>query len=206
MEKHDFNLENFKNNWNNQSGNELNLDQKMELYNASLNPIDKVRKLMKQEFFVQIITMVFIGFVPFYFHLNSDKLTVFYFFYSVAVGFTLYYFQMFYQFYKKSYTLSYNSLKNLTWFKYELKLSIELYKALTYMILIIFFGYAVINKGLFQSYEYWSDSSFIKPYFIFFLFLLSFLFIYKMTVFWVNKTYNKYLNHIQNVLDQLEEN
>lgn len=206
MEKLDFNLENFKNNWNNQSGNELNLDQKMELYNASLNPIDKVRKLMKQEFFVQIITMVFIGFVPFYFHLNSDKLTVFYFFYSVAVGFTLYYFQMFYQFYKKSYTLSYNSLKNLTWFKYELKLSIELYKALTYMILIIFSGYLIYYKGVLQNVGQPNELGSFKPITFFFLFALTYFLVYIISEIWVNKTYNKYLNHIQNVLDQLEEN
>ena len=206
MEKHDFNLENFKNNWNNQSGNELNLDQKMELYNASLNPIDKVRKLMKQEFFVQIITMVFIGFVPFYFHLNSDKLTVFYFFYSVAVGFTFYYFQMFYQFYKKSYTMSYNSLKNLTWFKYELKLSIELYKALTYMILIIFSGYLIYYKGVMQNVGQPSELGSFKPITFFFLFALTYFLVYIISEIWVNKTYNKYLNHIQNILDQLEEN
>ncbi|WP_412465451.1 hypothetical protein [Pedobacter sp. KLB.chiD] len=61
--------------------------------------------------------------------------------YSITFSFTAYCFFKFYIFYKDSYDLSMDTRKNILWFYDEMKLNIELYMALIYIVAFISVGF-----------------------------------------------------------------
>ena len=204
MENENLNLENLKTAWNNQ---DLSMDRpqhNLEIIESVQNPIDKTRLQMKRELIVQLISIVLIAFCPFYFKFSGGFLIIFTTFFLLGLGFTSYYFIKFYRFYKKSYELNYNTLKNLTWFKYELLLAIELYKALTFILLSLGIGFVIYTKNIFFSNVDLQLNSFGYLYLSMNI-IVTFVVVYVITELVIKSTYGKYLNQIQKVIDQLEE-
>lgn len=205
------NFDKLQEQWN-QENNEVSLPQNLDKIKEAHNPIDKVRRNMKFDLISQAVLTVLIGFVPYAKRNEWDfqSISIFALFYVLMVGFMLYYTLKFYRFYKQSYNLSYDSRKNLMWFAYELRLFIELYRALTFI--MMFLGMAL---GLYfgmhfnttdQDIFHLKDADFLKLFGVLFFmvaFLLALVVLFMEFV--INHYYGKYYKKIKNILNQLDE-
>lgn len=207
------NFDKLQEQWN-QENNEVSLPQNLDKIKEAHNPIDKVRRNMKFDLISQAVLTVFIGFVPYIKRNEWDfqSISIFALFYVLMVGFMLYYTLKFYRFYKQSYNLSYDSRKNLMWFAYELRLFIELYRALTFIMMFLGMGMAL---GLYfgmhfnttgQDIFHLKDADFLKLFGVLF-FMVAFLLglVVLFMEFVINHYYGKYYKKIKNILNQLDE-
>lgn len=199
-----------KEQWHQESSENIDIPDDLSKLRRAHTPIDLVRKTMRNEFFVQIFTLIASIFVPKILHFNSVLMGIYMFFYALMVVFTLYYFYKFFVFYKRSYDLTFDSRKNLLWFYYELKLNIELYKALTYILIFITQSFVIVavfvingNKmdDMLEKLSHISSSNIHVLLIAFAVMLVSFL----LAESWSNFSYGKQLKRIKKVLDQLDE-
>ena len=205
------NFEKLQEQWN-QENNEVSLPQNLDKIKEAHNPIDKVRRNMKFDLISQAVLTVLIGFVPYIKRNEWDfqSISIFALFYVLMVGFMLYYTLKFYRFYKQSYNLSYDSRKNLMWFAYELRLFIELYRALTFIMMFLgmalglYFGMHFNTTG--QDIFHLKDADFLKLFGVLF-FMVAFLLglVVLFMEFVINHYYGKYYKKIKNILNQLDE-
>ncbi len=198
------NFDQLKNEWNNEEAKgPVVLEKALQIKEAHM-PIDQIRKKMKSEFFVQLLALLLIAFTPKIFNFSPEMRPIFIAFYALAFGFTAYYFFKFYVFYKNTYHMAIDTRKTLLWFYYEMKLNIELYKALTYMLGLIglagFIAYIFINKGGAIN----SDTKNLTLMIIVVCFSSIFL-LGLVTEFWARSYYGKDLNRIKLVIDQLDD-
>lgn len=193
--------------WNSEPTDKIQVPDTIETIKEAQTPIDRVRRKMKTDFFMQAFLLVAVAFAPIVFDF-SDKLTkVFIPFYGVAAGFMIYYFYKFYVFYKKSYDMTFDSRKNLLWFYYELKLNIELYKALTYIMFFLGFSFGILAGSVTKENkiaQFFDDSSSGLPLVITLIAGLI-IFSFFMAEFIPRWYYGKHLKQVKNVLDQLDE-
>lgn len=205
------NFDKLQQQWN-QENNEVSLPQNLDKIKEAHNPIDKVRRNMKFDLISQAVLTVLIGFVPYAKRNEWDfqSISIFALFYVLMVGFMLYYTLKFYRFYKQSYNLSYDSRKNLMWFAYELRLFIELYRALTFIMMFLgmalglYFGMHFNTTG--QDIFHLKDADFLKLFGVLFFmvaFLLGLVVLFMELV--INHYYGKYYKKIKNILNQLDE-
>jgi len=205
------NFDKLQEQWN-QENNEVSLPQNLDKIKEAHNPIDKVRRNMKFDLISQAVLTVLIGFVPYIKRNEWDfkSISIFALFYVLMVGFMLYYTLKFYRFYKQSYNLSYDSRKNLMWFAYELRLFIELYRALTFIMMFLgmalglYFGMHFNTTG--QDIFHLKDADFLKLFGVLFLmvaFLLGLVVLFMEFV--INHYYGKYYKKIKKILNQLDE-
>lgn len=205
------NFDKLQEQWN-QENNEVSLPQNLDKIKEAHNPIDKVRRNMKFDLISQAVLTVLIGFVPYAKRNEWDfqSISIFALFYVLMVGFMLYYTLKFYRFYKQSYNLSYDSRKNLMWFAYELRLFIELYRSLTFIMMFLgmalglYFGMHFNTTG--QDIFYLKDADFLKLFGVLF-FMVAFLLglVVLFMEFVINHYYGKYYKKIKNILNQLDE-
>ena len=205
------NFDKLQEQWN-QENNEVSLPQNLDKIKEAHNPIDKVRRNMKFDLISQAVLTVFIGFVPYIKRNEWDfqSISIFALFYVLMVGFMLYYTLKFYRFYKQSYNLSYDSRKNLMWFAYELRLFIELYRALTFIMMFLgmalglYFGMHFNTTG--QDIFHLKDADFLKLFGVLF-FMVAFLLglVVLFMEFVINHYYGKYYKKIKNILNQVDE-
>jgi len=205
------NFDKLQEQWN-QENNEVSLPQNLDKIKEAHNPIDKVRRNMKFDLISQAVLTVLIGFVPYIKRNEWDfqSISIFALFYVLMVGFMLYYTLKFHRFYKQSYNLSYDSRKNLMWFAYELRLFIELYRALTFIMMFLgmalglYFGMHFNTTG--QDIFHLKDADFLKLFGVLF-FMVAFLLglVVLFMEFVINHYYGKYYKKIKNILNQLDE-
>lgn len=198
------NFDKLKNEWNADHIAAHSISEDMLKIKQARTPIDIIRKKMKTEFFYQIVALVMLALFPYILGFTDNMKVVYMVFFAIICGFTTYYFLKFYRFYKNSYDMSMDSRKNILWFFYEMKLNIECYKALTYIIVFIglsFFAVyflmekaTVVNKIINQlSLIYLLLNCFI-----------SILLIGVITELWAWFYYGKYLRQIKKVVDELD--
>lgn len=193
--------------WNNEPTDDVRVPNNIETLKEAQTPIDKVRKKMKADFFMQAFMLVLVGFAPLIFDF-TDKLTALFIpFYAITIGFMAYYFYKFFVFYKKSYDMTFDSRKNLLWFFYELKLNIELYKALTYIMFFLGFSFGVLAGTVTKNQNAISNFLDKKAAGITGIALLAGLILFSlfMAEFIPRWYYGKHLKQVKSVLDQLDE-
>ncbi|MFD2919213.1 hypothetical protein ACFS6H_05765 [Terrimonas rubra] len=204
------NFDKLQEEWNNSNDSKIAVPPDVKKMQEAHTPIDEVRKNMRRECYIQFFCLVLMGFAPVIFNFPSQLTTVFICTYGMAVAFTLYYFYKFFKFYKHSYDLSFDSRKNLLWFYYELKLNIELYKALTYILFFIGFAFGVLaytilkNNGITVK-----DADFLmlfeKKVYVIIAIIIIMALSFAGAEYWPQYYYGKHLKKIKSVLDQLDE-
>lgn len=198
------NFDQLKNEWSNEQAKSPIVSEKILKIKEAHTPIDNIRRKMKSEFFMQLLVLLLIAFAPRLFNFSPEMKPIFIAFYALACGFTAYYFFKFYVFYKNAYNLTIDTRKNLLWFYYEMKLNIELYKALTYMLGLIglagFIAYIFINKG-----SAINANTKNLTYIIVLMCFSSIFLIGLATEFWAKYYYGKDLKNVKLIMDQLDD-
>lgn len=100
--------------------------------------------------------------------------------------------------------MSLDTRKNILWFFYEMKLNIELYKALTYI--VAFIGVAFIAVYLFieKASIFNKILANLSSVYILLNCFISILIIGVITELWAWYYYGKYLKQVKKVVDELD--
>lgn len=198
------NFDDLKNEWEADGAIETNISADMLKIKQAHTPIDIIRKKMKHEFFYQLAAIIMMAMFPYIFGFSAEMKMVYMIFYAIICGFTAYYFLKFYRFYKSSYDMSLDSRKNILWFFYEMKLNIELYKALTYIIVFIgvaFYAIYFLTESISMTVKIISK---LSPVYILLNCFFSILIIGAITELWAWYYYGKYLKQVKKVVDELD--
>lgn len=198
------NFEELKNEWEADGASETNISADMLKIREAHSPIDIIRRKMKHEFTYQIISLVLMAAIPYFFGFSANIKMVYLVFYAVTCGFIAYYFFKFYRFYKNSYDMSMDSRKSILWFFYEMKLNIELYKALTYIIVFVWVGFLAVYLLFEKMGAINKILTKLSPAYILLNCFITILIIGVITELWAWYYYGKYLKRVKKIVDELD--
>ena len=196
--------------WNSDKSNNIVIPTHLEKLQSAKTPVDTIRKNLKNEFYVQLFSVIIIGFLPELFKFDTLLLLSFYSFYTIFVSISIYYFVKLYLFYKRLSSASVNTKDNLYETYFDIKLNMELYKSFTYSLipfLLVFPIIYIVSKFPSLTEKIITDGvinySFLSV--IICAFIISVLLIGLITELWVNHYYGKYAKQIRSLLDELKE-
>ena len=175
---------------------EISLEKQKEIH----LPLEKIRKNMRLEFWMNFISMVIL--IPL-FKIFSDNEFIRWSLYGILLFVVIYYYIKFYWFYRKISNNDLSTFQQLIELKYELRNNIELYKS--YYIASIPFFYSILLLYIEKKYDVFfkTDDLIIHyaPFIIFFAFIATFLGFGKW---WWDNYYNKYIKEVEKLLNDLK--
>lgn len=203
------NFDDIKSMWNDDKGEGTVPDSVTQLKTLAL-PIEKIRRRMQLELYIQLISLVMIGVAPKFGYVGPIAAMPFYVIYFVAVTISIYYFSKFHVFYKHLNTSTLRSKDHLYELYYEGKLNIEMYKSFAYTLIpltLIGVGLRMTStsnekmKLLFQAAQTNQGMAvaLVIPV------LVAVLVMMLSVNLWVKFYYGRYLNQIKVVLDEFKE-
>lgn len=173
-------------------------------------PLDKIKKNLRNEFIYQVISIIFVAFLP-QIHAFNPALNVwFYVTYAIFVAICAYYLVKLFGFYQRIVSYNANTKDSLYETYYDIRLNIEMYKTFSFSLMpfiLIFIGMFIIsvNKGAIVE----MIQTGIFPQAIVIQFGVGFVFsmvtLALATEWWVHHFYGKYAKEIRQLLDQLRE-
>jgi hypothetical protein len=202
----DTNMNNIEKMWQEQATNQTAIEPEYLNPRETHSIVDAVRKNMRMEFYFFLFTPL-LYMVPILMKnrsglSNAILVVTFVVFFLVAI----YYLSRFYQFYKSSGNMLFNTKENLTWFYYELRFNMELYRSFVYHGLSIGF-FAGFIWGIIEphiSQHTVIDKLDLLLYGIFTVVML--VITVGFTQFWLNLFYGKHLKQVKQKLDELNVN
>ena len=202
----DFN--DIQNAWNNENTDNVVVPDNLEKIQSVNTPLDKIRKNLRNELLYQIISIIFIGFVPIIFQFPENTITPFYLLFSMFVAVSIYYLTKLYLFYKRLNNITLKTKDSLYETYFDVRLNMELYKtfgfALTPFIILFLLGHAYFKFPQTQNIaiDTLNNGQLIG---IFSAVTISILSMGLVLEWWVHHFYGKYAKEIRNVIDQLKE-
>ena len=195
------NFDELQKQWNDQSSEDVKIEKDLEIKKEANTVVDKVRAVMKKDFFFQLTSFPILLVFPYLFDSSSNLIwwVIVCLFATMIVPFVY-----IFKFYKRSYNLEYNSLKNINWFYYNYKSSIDIYSIYSYIVfilMIMFVGIIYIQKNDFLHFE----NVFLLWLYIISTFIIYILICVFILKWWINKLYKKPLLELEKILNQLEE-
>ena len=186
-------LENLKQVWDKEkieSVPEISLEKQKEIH----TPLEIIRKNMRTEFWVSIISFLIFGIQIFFIGKGTEQtffLTMLAFIILFILG---YYYLKFYSFYKKLNTKNLNTYHNILDLRYELVLNSELYKS-------FYIAFIPIMLGLY-SILYLDKKDFDLTFFT--ILSLSFcVVLYFIGKYWLYENYGKYIQQISKIVAEI---
>lgn len=198
------NFDDLKNDWQADQSAEPNISEDILETKQAKTPIDILRKKMKHEFKYQIVALILMAAFPYLFGFSAQMKLVYLAFYAITCGFTAHYFFKFYRFYKNSCDMTMDSRKSILWFFYEMKLNIELYKALTYIIAFIWVGFIAVYLLIEKTGAVNNVLAKLSPTYILLNCFITIVIIGVITELWAWYYYGKYLARVKKVVDELD--
>lgn len=199
------NFDDLKKSWQ-----EQNIEDSVSVSNdlgtqVSRLPLEKVRKNVKSELWVQVLSVILVAFTPQLLKLSESRIGGFYLFYTLFVLICGYYLFKMYVFYKRSASLNLNSKDSVYESYYSLKLYIQLYESFSYSLIpfCILLLLAVTSSSTLDSILVGDKTSLIK---LGVASVLMLVFIYVLVRIWIKKLYGQYLTQIENTLNLFKEN
>ncbi|MDR0227817.1 MAG: hypothetical protein LBI72_01945 [Flavobacteriaceae bacterium] len=164
-------------------------------------PLEKIRKNVLKDLWAQGLSVVFIGFLPFYYALPEESIPIYYVLYFLFTGITIYFLVKMYLFYRTSNSFVMNSRDSLYEVYFSVRMYIQLYENFCYS-LLPFVGIIIpyiVGTRMGNYMELLNNKTFIIVFIIFFSFILWFV------KYWIKKLYGQYLIQIEETLKQFKE-
>ena len=186
-------LENLKQVWNEEkieSIPEISLEKQKEIH----TPLEIIRKNMRTEFWISIISFLIFG-IQIFFIVKGTEQTFFLIMLAfITIGILGYYYLKFYSFYKKLNTKNFNTYHNILDLRYELVLNSELYKS---------FYIASIPFILDFYYVLYVGNEDIDLTFFSIISLSFCVLIYFVGKYWLYENYGKYIQKISKIVAEI---
>lgn len=204
----DFN--DIQNAWNNEKIPEVVLPSNLEKLATVNMPLEKIRKNLKNELIMQVVSIIVIGLIPIFYQFSYNISFAFYLLFLPFLAICAYFLIKLYNFYKRI-TIQQLSTKDALYETYyDIMLNIQLYKSFTYSIVpfaLMFLGMIFLNDHTTNELIHFFSSQKQKKMigFLIGLFLGLTVSIGFVTEWWVHKFYGKYAKEIRKVIDELKE-
>lgn len=202
----DFN--DIQNAWNNEKGENVVLPNNLEKIQSANTPLDKIKKNLKNEFIYQILSIVFIGFIPMGYDFSTKGVALYYLLFSIFVAVCIYYLVKLYLFYKRLNTVTLKTKDNLYETYFDIRLNMELYKtfgfALTPFLILYLFGFFYYKFSEIPGFFATEITNF-QLIIVFSIVVFVMLFMGVSLEWWVHRFYGKFAREIKDVIDELKE-
>jgi len=193
-------MNNWKKVWEHAGDNAIELTPILLHRKKSNSIVGRVRKNMRNEGILWTLLML-AGALAIALELSSiGKSNIIGLFFGISLLFFLFYMQKFFRFFRKSNQLDLNLLKNVYWFYYELKLGIEMYRAL--MFLQFFIGF---SAGIAASNQHWSELPPLDLSILFGFMAILLGFMIGLNEIWIRYMYGKHLLAFKRLMEEMEE-
>lgn len=170
----------------------------LEVQKKFTHPLEKIRKNMRMEFWLNLISLFFLIFLSDVFSENQFlRWTIL----IVLIFIISYYTFKFYNFYKKYRMLNINTFHSLLELKFELKIIKELYASYYVASVPFFMGmlFLFLEKHNFLKYD-----DLIMHYAPFILFFSIVAITLGTGVWWFKTYYGKYISQVEDIIQELK--
>ena len=162
------------------------------------NPLQKIRKNMKMEIWLNIFSLILLIPLSKVFSENPFlRWTMMMVFFFIIFFFTF----KFYLFYIKTKDYSIDTLNNLLEIKFELRTLKELYQAYYVSSIPFFMGMLFLFLGKHDFFFFFDLIMHYAPFIVFFSIVAL---VIGIGVWWFENYYGKYINQIENILNELK--
>ena len=196
--------------WKNDPENGGKLPDTLDQLKPAGLPLDKIKKNLRNEFVYQILSIIFLGFLPQIYRFDSAFHLSFYVSYAIFVSICAYYLIHLFLFYKRIRNYNLNTKDSLYETYYDIRLNIEMYKTFSFALMpfiLIFIALfcisankgamvEMVRTGIFPQTVLWQMGI---------GFVISMIFFAAATEWWTHSFYGKYAKEIRSLLDKLRE-
>jgi len=195
--------------WDSDQPKKVVLPTTLEKLQSANTPLDKIKKNLKNEFYYQVVSIVFLGLIPFILPDFPVKAIVsFYLMFAIFVAVCIYYLVKLYLFYKRLTKTTLNAKDSLYETYFDIRINMELYKtfgfALTPFVVLFtiwLLFYQLPDAGGLLS----GDINNMALAILFFSVVFSILIMGLALEWWVRHFYGKYADQLRKVIDTLKE-
>ena len=203
------NFDDIKSAWGKDAGNNITIPTKIDELKKAELPVDQIKTNMRREFIVQVLSVVFIAFVPVIYKLKPMLLLPFNIIYMLFVITCIYFFARFYAFYKRMGATSLTTKDALYEVNYDVRLNMELYKMFSYMLFpfaLMMMGIIAINAKYTQVVQLLQEGATQAIYINVSLIVLAiYAILHFATIYWIKTYYLNYAKEIEQILKALKE-
>lgn len=201
------NLDELKSAWNTEKTDDVHIPSRIEQLGKANHPLDKLKRNMRNEWYMQLLALVALGVAPFFSGLHTSTYMVYYAAYAMSLIVSVYYLSVFRRFYQQVNHYTADTKDNLTEIYYQFRLNIERYHSFGFLLipLVLVWGGASVYSKLLQNGQ---DFSTLTPTLKYSLLILAVgitaLMVLAMPA-WTRFYYRKYTRQLKQVLDELKE-
>lgn len=202
------NLDELKSVWNTESSDDVHVPANVQQLKKTQHPLDKLKRNMKNEWFMQLLAIIVLAFIPVLQHIPKGLYPVYYTSYAFLVAVSIYYLNCFRNFYNHIVHYSGDTRDSLTEIYREFKLNIRRYH--TFGILLL--PFALIWMGVYVQTDLLKKGQHLmqlpdQTKMVLAAVAVMTVLILILAVFgWTKYYYGRYLKQLKAILDELESN
>lgn len=202
------NFEDIKSKMNSQNMESQVVPKQIKDLKASILPIHKIRRNLRNEIVLQTVIIIIFFFFPSFVEINPIAKGMYFILIFITALITFIYLMKMNNFLRQSSKLSINTREVILNIIHELKLTLEVYKnGIISGSLLLLMAVIIFNSGRgFIDESYFLDLISLNiPSKTLILYIIGYLItalgIYVLTIWWTNRFYGKYLKDLEDVLE-----
>lgn len=202
------NLDELKTVWNNDGTNDVSIPENIQQLKKAQHPLDKLKRNMKNEWTMQLLAIIALGFIPQLQGIDSSLYIFYYVAYGLLVVVSVYYLSRFRVFYSKITHYSGDTKDSLTEIYHEFRLNIERYHSFGFLLLpfaLVWIAVYIQNDLMSQGKDLFSLSNNTQKLLIVAVIVIILLFVVAILG-WTKYYYGRYLKQLKAALDELNSN
>lgn len=200
------NLDELKSVWNSENTDDVNVPKTVQSLKKAQHPLDKLKRNMKNEWFMQLVAIFILGFIPQLQNINVSLYPFYYVSYGFLIIVSMYYLNSFRNFYTQVVHYSGDTKASLTEIYYGFRLNIERYHSFGFLLLpftLVWIGVYIQNSLLKKGENLMLLSDNKKALLVAAVVVITFSFI--IAIFgWTRYYYGTYLKKLKIILDELK--
>ncbi|MCC9042843.1 hypothetical protein LNQ81_09160 [Myroides sp. M-43] len=195
------NFDDLEKSWQEQEAPNVKVSSKDLDVKSSRLPLEKIRKNVVKDIWVQGVSIVFLAFLPLGYSLSIESMRFYYIIYFLFAVITIYFLAKMYLFYRTSASFTMNSRDSLYEVYFSVRMYIQLYENFCYSLLPFICVFIPLFVGLKEDdyFDLLQNKVFIIAFIIFFILTLV------LVKYWIKKLYGQYLTQIENNLNLFKE-
>lgn len=200
------NLDELKSAWNRENTEGVHIPKETELIRKAQHPLDRLKRNMKQEWYMQLMAIVLLGFVPKWHGIAPQLYPVYYTAYTMLVVISGYYLNGFRNFYQKVTHYTTGTRHSLNEIYHDFRLNVERYHSFGFLLLpfgLTWMGSYIWSRLAEKGKDFSSLSAHTSYLLIVAVLLVCLLFVVAVFA-WTKYYYGGYLTRLKAILDELK--